>query len=261
MIRRRFMTSMVAATAFALSLVSAVGAQAGEVRVFAAASLKNALDAIAKDWKAETGNDVVLTFAASSALAKQVEAGAPADLFISADLKWMDYLAKGDLIKKDTRQNLLGNALVLVAPKDAAKTYEISKSFDLAGALAGGRLAVGLVDSVPAGIYAKQALTNLGLWDGVKDKLAEAENVRAALLLVSRGEAPLGIVYMTDTASDKTVHVAGTFPEGSHDPIIYPAAALKASSNPLTGEFQTYLHSKQAEAAFTAQGFTVLSAK
>ena len=261
MIRRRFMTSMVAATALALSLVSAVGAQAGEVRVFAAASLKNALDAIAKDWKAETGNDVVLTFAASSALAKQVEAGAPADLFISADLKWMDYLAKGDLIKKDTRQNLLGNALVLVASKDDAKTYEISKSFDLAGALAGGRLAVGLVDSVPAGIYAKQALTNLGLWDGVKDKLAEAENVRAALLLVSRGEAPLGIVYMTDTAADKSVHVAGTFPEDSHDPIIYPVAALKASSNPLAGEFQTYLHSKKAEAAFTAQGFTVLSAK
>lgn len=263
MVRRRVMTRMVAATALALlallSLFGAVTAQAGEVHVFAAASLKNALDAIGKDWKAETGNDVVLTFAASSALAKQVEAGAPADLFISADLKWMDYLAKGDLIRTDTRQNLLGNALVLVAPKDVAKTYAISKTFDLAGALAGGRLAVGLTDSVPAGIYAKQALTNLGLWDSVKDKLAEAENVRAALLLVSRGEAPLGIVYMTDTKADATVHVAGTFPEGSHDPIIYPAAVLKASSNPLAAEFQTYLHSKKAEAAFTAQGFTVLS--
>jgi molybdate transport system substrate-binding protein len=204
---------------------------------------------------------VVLTFAASSALAKQVEAGAPVDLFISADLKWMDYLEKGDLISKATRENLLGNALVLVAPKDVAKTYDIGKGFDLAGALGSGRLAVGLTQSVPAGIYAKQALTGLGVWDSVKDKLAEAENVRAALLLVSRGEAPLGIVYMTDTKADSSVKVAGTFPEDSHDPIIYPVAAVKASANPLSAEFQTYLRSKKAAAHFTEQGFTLLSGK
>ena len=257
--RRSFTLGLLAAAAFAVSVFNAAGAAAGEVKVFAAASLKNALDAIGKDWKAETGNDVVLTYAASSALAKQVEAGAPADLFISADLKWMDYLAKADLIKNDSRQNLLGNALVLVGAKDAAKTYYIAKGFDLAGALAGGRLAVGAVESVPAGIYAKQALTSLGAWDGVKDKLAEAENVRAALLLVSRGEAPLGIVYMTDSKADAGVKVVGTFPENSHEPIIYPVAQLKNAAAPLAADFQKYLHSAKAQATFSAQGFTVLS--
>jgi molybdate transport system substrate-binding protein len=279
MIRRNLLAGL-SATILSFNVLGTAVAHAGEVKVFAAASLKNALDGIAKDWKAETGNDVVLTFAASSALAKQVEAGAPADLFISADLKWMDYLEKGDLINKASRENLLGNALVLVAPinkasrenllgnalvlvapKDASKTYDIGKGFDLAGALGSERLAVGLTASVPAGIYAKQALTTLGLWDSVKDKLAEAENVRAALLLVSRGEAPLGIVYMTDTKADASVKVAGTFPEDSHDPIIYPVAAVKASTNPLSAEFQTYLRSKKAAALFTEQGFTLLSGK
>lgn len=247
--------------AFAFFLSCAAGASAGEVRVFAAASLKNALDGVAQAWKAETGNDAVLTFAASSALAKQIEAGAPADLFISADLKWMDYLDKAGSINGKTRENLLGNALVLVGPKDASADFKIDKGFDLAAALGKGRLAVGLVESVPAGIYAKQALTSLGLWDGVKDKLAEAENVRAALLLVSRGEAPLGIVYRTDTKADQGVKVVGTFPESSHDPVIYPVAQVKAASNPLAAEFQTFLHSKKAADIFTEQGFTVLSAK
>ncbi len=260
MYRRNFAAGLLAATVFAFSVCNAANAAASEVRVFAAASLKNALDAIAKDWKAETGNDVVLTYAASSALAKQVEAGAPADVFISADLKWMDYVAKADLIKKDSRENLLGNALVLVGPKDAAKTYELAKGFDLSGALAGGRLAVGAVESVPAGIYAKQALTSLGAWDGVKDKLAEAENVRAALLLVSRGEAPLGIVYMTDSKADAGVKVVGTFPENSHEPIIYPVAELK-DAPALAAEFRKYLRTKKAESIFTGQGFTILSAK
>lgn len=258
--RRSLAAGLLVAAVFALSALHAAGAAAGEVKVFAAASLKNALDAIAKDWKAETGNEVVLTYAASSALARQVEAGAPADLFISADLKWMDYVAKADLIKKDSRENLLGNALVLVGPKDAAMTYDLARGFDLAGALAGGRLAVGAVESVPAGIYAKQALISLGAWDGVKDKLAEAENVRAALLLVSRGEAPLGIVYRTDSRADAGVKVVGTFPENSHEPIIYPVAELK-NAPALAAEFQKYLRSKKAESAFTGQGFTVLSAK
>ena len=258
--RRTILTAVLAAMLGGV-LLQPVHASAGEVKVFAAASLKNALDGIAKDWKAETGNDVVLTYAASSALAKQVEGGAPADIFVSADLKWMDYLQKAGLIKQETRKNLLGNALVMVAPADKAKDIAIDKGFDLAGALGEGRLAVGAVASVPAGIYAKQALTNLGVWDGVKDKLAESENVRAALLLVSRGEAPLGIVYLTDSKADKGVKVVGTFPESSHDPIIYPIAEVKASANPLAAEFEAYLQSKKAADVFTGQGFAVLSGK
>lgn len=236
-------------------------AHAGEVRVFAAASMKNALDGAAKDWKAATGNDVVATYAASSALAKQVEAGAPADIFISADLKWMDYLDKAGMINHETRQNMFGNALVLVEGKDNPKQYDISKSLDLAGLLGSGRLAVGLTDSVPAGIYAKKALQSLGLWESVKDKLAEAENVRAALLLVSRGEAPFGIVYKTDTKADSGVTVAGTFPEDSHPPIVYPVAVVKASHEPLAQEFMKYLATEKAGAIFTEQGFTLLSPK
>jgi molybdate transport system substrate-binding protein len=259
MIRRNFLTRLTALAAIIAASLAASAAQAAEIHVFAAASLKNALDGIAKEWKSETGNDAVVTYAASSALAKQIEAGAPADLFISADLKWMDYLEKGGLINKDSRDNLLGNSLVLVEGKDNPKQYEIAKGFDLAGALAAGRLAVGQTDAVPAGRYAKAALQSLDIWDSVKDKLAEAENVRAALLLVSRGEAPLGIVYMTDTKADAGVKVAGTFPEGSHPPIIYPAAIVKASTTPAAADFEKYLRSKKAESIFTDQGFRLLS--
>ena len=237
----------------------AVPAQAQEkVTVFAAASLKNALDDIAAAWKKESGKETTISYAASSALAKQVESGAPADIFISADLDWMDYLAKKNLIKADTRTNLLGNRIVLVAGKDKAEPVKIEKGFDLAKLIGDGRLAMGAVDSVPAGKYGKSALESLGVWSSVENKVAGAESVRAALLLVSRGEAPYGIVYQTDAVADKEVKVVGTFPEDSHKPIIYPIALLAESKNPDAVSLFDYIKSEKAVPFFEKQGFTVL---
>jgi molybdate transport system substrate-binding protein len=234
-------------------------AQGRDVLVFAAASLKNALDEITTQWQRETGKKVVVSYAGSNTLIKQIEQGAPADIFISADLDWMDYGQQKNLIKLDTRVNLLGNRIVLVAPKDATISVNIQSGFDLAALLKGERLAMGNVDVVPAGKYGKAALEKLGAWDGVKDKLAQAESVRAALLLVSRGEAPLGIVYQTDAASDPAVKIVGTFPESSHPPIIYPIALTKDSTNPDGQAFFNYLRSAAApRAAFERQGFSLL---
>jgi molybdate transport system substrate-binding protein len=239
--------------------VAAVRAQASGLVIFAAASLKNALDEIASSWAKDSGKPMPkISYAASSALAKQLEQGAPADLFISADLDWMDYVAKKDLIKADTRVNLLGNKIVLIAPKDSKTTVEVKQGFDLAKALAGGKLAMGNVDAVPAGKYGKAALEKLGAWDGVKDKVAQAESVRAALLLVARGEAPLGIVYATDAAAEPNVKIVGSFPEDSHPPIIYPAAVTKDAKSADAKPFLDYLKTIQARPAFEKQGFTVL---
>jgi molybdate transport system substrate-binding protein len=177
-------------------------AQGGDVLIFAAASLKNALDAINAQWQKETGKNARISYASSAALAKQIEQGSPAQIFISADLDWMDYLAARNLINSDTRSNLLSNRLVLVAPKDKAQAIEIKQGFGLAKVLGDGRLAMANVDAVPAGKYGKAALVQLGVWTSVADKVMQAENVRAALLLVSRGEAPAGIVYQTDAAAD-----------------------------------------------------------
>ena len=241
-------------------LVEPAVAQARDVTIFAAASLKNALDEINAAWTQETGGKrATVSYAASSALAKQIESGAPADIFASADLDWMDYLAKKGLIQPDTRVNLLGNQLVLVAPKDSTAKVEMGPKLDLAAALGDGRLAMANVDSVPAGKYGKAALQSLGAWDGVKDKLAQAENVRAALQLVARGEAPLGIVYLTDVASDPKLRVVATFPEDSHPPIIYPVAILKSSSNPAAKSFFEFMRGGDAKGAFDKQGFTVLN--
>jgi molybdate transport system substrate-binding protein len=238
---------------------SAARAQAGGLVIFAAASLKNALDEIATGWAKDTGKPMPkISYAASSALAKQIEQGAPADLFISADLDWMDYVDKKDLIQKDTRFNLLGNKIVLIAPKDSKTTVDVKQGFDLAKALAGGKLAMGNVDAVPAGKYGKAALEKLGAWDGVKDKIAQADNVRAALLLVARGEAPLGIVYATDAAAEPNVKIVGTFPDGSHPPIIYPAAVVKDAKSADAQPFLNVLKSAKARPAFEKQGFTVL---
>src|SRR6266567_4824583 len=212
-------------------------AQSRDVLVFAAASLKNALDEIAAQWRRETGKKVVISYAASNTLIRQIEQGAPADIFISADLDWMDYGQQKNLIKPDTRSNLLGNRLVLVAPKDSNATVSLVGGVDLAALLKGGRLAMGNVNTVPAGKYGKTALESLRAWDGVKDKIAPAENVRSALLFVSRGEAPFGIVYQTDAASDPAVKIVGTFPENSHPPIIYPVAVTKGSTKPDTSVF------------------------
>ena len=237
---------------------AAAFAQDGLV-IFAAASMKNALDEIATGWSKDTGKPMPkISYAASSALAKQIEQGAPADMFISADLDWMDYLAGKNLIKADTRFNLLGNKIVLIAPKDSKRTSVDIKGPDLAKALAGGRLSMANVDSVPVGKYGKAALEKLGAWDGVKGSIAQAENVRAALLLVARGEANLGIVYSTDAAAEPNVKIVGTFPADSHPPIIYPAALTKDSKNADAKAFLDFLRSAKARTAFEKQGFTVL---
>jgi molybdate transport system substrate-binding protein len=226
--------------------------------VFAAASLKTALDEIAAQWQRQSGKKVVISYAASNTLIKQIELGAPADIFLSADLDWMDYGQEKNLINAETRSNLLSNRIVLVAPKDATLTLNITRGFDLASALKGGRLAMANVDAVPAGKYGKAALEKLGAWDGVKNKIAQADNVRAALALVSLREAPLGLVYETDAASDPSVKIIATFPEDSHPPITYPLALTKTSANPDARAFLSYIRSSAARPAFERQGFTVL---
>ncbi len=236
----------------AISLLPASAAD--KVTVFAAASMKTALDSANKAW----GHEVTVSYAASSALAKQIESGAPADVFISADLDWMKYLSDRKLVKDDSRTNLLGNRIVLVAPKDVAKPVDIKPGFDLAGLLKGGKLAMGEPKSVPAGKYGKAALEKLGVWSSVEKDVAGAESVRAALALVSRGEAPYGIVYQTDAAADPGVAVVGTFPDDSHPPIIYPIAILSQSQSPEAQAYLEFLRSPAAAAFFEGQGFTVL---
>jgi molybdate transport system substrate-binding protein len=238
----------------------AAQAQSGDLVVFAAASLKNALDAINTQWQKESGKRVTISYGASPALAKQIEQAAPAQMFISADLDWMDYVAQKNLIKAETRSNLLGNRIVLIAHKDKAEPIDIKPGFDLAKALGDGRLSMANVDSVPAGKYGKAALEKLGVWGSVSSKIAQAENVRAALLLVSRGEAPLGIVYQTDAAADPNVKIIGTFPEDSHPPIIYPIALTATGNSPDAAAFLEYIKSAKAKPLFEAQGFTVLGA-
>ncbi|MCQ4631805.1 molybdate ABC transporter substrate-binding protein [Shinella sp. CPCC 100929] len=254
---RRLLLKLVVA-AFAAFPLALPAAAAEKVTVFAAASLKNALDAANAAWSKETGNETTVSYAASSALAKQIEAAAPADLFISADLAWMDYVAEKKLIKDDTRVNLLGNRIVLVAPKDKASTVEIKEGFDLAGLVGDGKLAMGAVETVPAGKYGKAALEKLGVWSSVEGKVAGAESVRAALALVSRGEAPYGIVYQTDAAADPGVAVVGTFPEDSHPPIIYPVAILNESKSAAAAAYLDFLKSDKAAPFFTEQGFSIL---
>ena len=231
--------------------------QSQDVVVFAAASLKNALDAINEEWQKEAAKKAIISYAASPALAKQIEHGAPASVFISADLDWMDYLAQRNLIEPETRSYLLGNQLVLITPKDKAAPVEIKPGFDIGKVLNGGRLAVGEVNSVPAGKYAKAALEKLDVWNKVADQLAQAENVRAALTLVSRGEASAGIVYKTDAAADPNVVIIGTFPEDSHPPIIYPVALTKGAAAD-AASFLAYLKSAKAKHIFESEGFTVL---
>lgn len=231
----------------------------GDVVVFAAASLKNALDAVDAAWKAESGKSATASYAASSALAKQIEEGAPADVFISADLDWMKYLADKKLIKDGSDVKLLGNRIVLVAPKDSGAKAEIAPNFDLAALLGDGRLAMGDVKAVPAGKYGKAALEKLGVWSSVEGKIAQAENVRAALKLVSTGEAPLGIVYQTDATAEPGVKVVGVFPEDSHPPIVYPVGVTADSKSADAAAYVKYLQSAKAKELFEAQGFTMLA--
>lgn len=225
------------------------------VLVFAAASLKTALDAIATQWRTETGGRATISYAASSTLAKQIENGAPADLFISADLDWMDYLQRRQLIDPKTRIDLLGNSLVLIAKADSPAVVAIAPGFALAAMLGDGHLAMGDPDAVPAGRYAKAGLSALGVWPEVAGHIAAAENVRAALMLVARGEAPLGIVYRTDAAAEPAVRIVGRFPPDSHPPIVYPMA-LTVAAGPAAPALAAYLRGPAARTLFVTQGFT-----
>ena len=254
-IRRRLL-GLAAGLAFGLGL-AAPGLGADGLTVFAAASLKNAMDEIAARFERETGHAVAVSFAGSSALARQIRYGAPADIFISANPGWMDALEREGLIDPASRFDLLGNALVLVAHGRDAAEVEIAPGMDLAAMLGEGRLAMTLVDAVPAGIYGKAALERLGAWEAAAPRVAQADNVRAALALVSSGEAPLGIVYATDAAADDNVTVVGTFPAGAHPPIVYPAAAVAASRNPHKSRFLAWLRGPAAREAFERQGFVV----
>ena len=227
------------------------------VTVFAAASLTNVLQKAGDDFTRATGVPVRLSFAASSVLARQIEAGASADVFVSADQEWMDYLDQRGLIDKATRRNIVGNRLVLVAPADSPLQLKIAPGFAITAALGNGRLATGDPDSVPVGRYARQALTTLGMWNDVADRLVRAEDVRHALMFVARGEVPLGIVYETDARMDPRVRVIDTFPNGTHLPIAYPVAATRGSG-PDAGRFADYLRSEAGRATFESFGFTVL---
>jgi len=232
-------------------------AQSRPVLVFAAASLKTALDAIAAEWRRETGKAATVSYAASSTLAKQINNDAPAELFISADEDWMDYLQERNLIDPQSRIDLLGNRLVLIAPASTGSSTNIAPGFPLARLLGDGHLAIADPNAVPAGRYAKAALEKLGVWQAVAGRIAAAENVRAAPPLVARGEAPLGIVYQTDAAAEPSVRIVGTFPPDSHPPIVYPMALTHAAGPEAPG-FATYLRTPAARALFEAQGFTVL---
>jgi molybdate transport system substrate-binding protein len=243
----------------ALLLACAASAGAEQVTVFAAASLTDAMAEIEARFEAATGHDLVVSLAGSSALARQIQQGAPADVFVSASPDWMDALEADGLVEPGTRVDLLGNALVLIAADPGAAPVEIAPGLDLAGLLGDGRLAMALVDAVPAGIYGRAALESLGLWEAVAPRVAQADNVRAALTFVASGEAPFGIVYATDAAAEAAVTVVGTFPEGSHPPIVYPAADLATRDTAAEAEFLAWLRGPEARAAFERQGFAVLA--
>jgi molybdate transport system substrate-binding protein len=237
-----------------LGLRSLAALDKPSITVFAAASLTNVLQELGDGFTKETSNPVRFSFAASSALARQIENGSPADVFFSADVEWMDYLQARNLIQPDTRHNVLGNRLVLIAPTDSKVKLKIEPGFALATALGKGRLATGDPDAVPAGRYAREALTSLGVWAEVADRLVRADSVRSALAFVDRGEAPLGIVYDTDALIDKQVRVVDVFPDNSHLPIVYPVA-LTSRAGADAAKFVAYLRGPAGDIAFKAHGF------
>jgi len=239
-----------------LLLLAALSAPARAQTVFAAASLKNALDEVAALYASGKAAAPRISYGASSALAKQIENGAPADVFISADLDWMDYVGKKGLLAPGTRRNLLGNRLVLISPAKEPIKLQPAPGFPIAKALGNGRIALADPASVPAGKYAKAAFEKLGVWDQVAGRVAAAENVRAALAFVARGEAPLGVVYQTDAAVEPGVAIAGVFPEDTHPPIVYPVAALR-SAGPSATPFLEFLSTARAKRIFGKYGFAV----
>lgn len=241
----------------ALLAAAPVALMAEQVTVFAAASLKNALDEVAEAFSDETGHEVTISYAGSGQLAKQIIAGAPADLFISANVEWMDEVEKAEFVQE--RQDLLGNKLVLIAHGQDVEPVTISSETDFSTLLKGGKLAMALVDAVPAGQYGKAALESLSLWDEVQPDVAQADNVRAALALVSTGEAPFGIVYATDAAADDNVTAVAEFPAETYPPIIYPAAVLTEAKDQADREFYKALNSDQTAEIFERHGFAVLN--
>jgi molybdate transport system substrate-binding protein len=254
----RFAGFFVALTILFGSAHSPALAQDKTLTVFAAASMKNALDDIDAAYTAKTGVKIVASYAASSALAKQIEQGAPADVFVSADTDWMDYAIGKKNINEPTRVNLLGNSIVLIAPKDSKiDNVEIGQGFDLAKLAGDGKIATGDVKAVPVGKYAKAALEKLGAWNAAEPKFAMAESVRAALTLVARGEAALGIVYSTDAKVEPGVKIVGTFPADSHPPIIYPVAAT-TTAKPETADYLAFLRSSAAKTILEKYGFKFL---
>jgi molybdate transport system substrate-binding protein len=257
MLKKMFAAFALTATLCAAA-ITAASAQEKSITVFAAASMKNALDDANAAYTKASSVKVVASYAASSALMRQIEQGAPADVFVSADLEWMDYGSQKKVINDGTRINLLGNKLVLIAPANSAlTTVTLAKGFDLAKLAGDGRIVTGDVKAVPVGKYAKTALENLGMWSAVEPKLAMAESVRAALALVARGEAPLGIVYETDAKVEPQVKIIGAFPEGSHPPITYPVAATVTAKSDAAA-YIAFLRSQAAKAIFERYGFTFL---
>ncbi len=255
--RRLLLAAAVAPTAVAGATLPAFAA---DPIVFAAASLRNALDDVATTYKQKTGKTVAISYGGTATLARQIEQGAPADIFFSADVTWMDYAADHQLIRPETRRTLLGNEIVLVVPKASTATIAIGDGMDLAGLLGpGGHLAMANVDSVPAGRYGKAALETLGAWDSVADRVVQSENVRLALAFVARGEAPAGIVYATDAAAEPAVKAIATFPADSHPPILYPVAMTASSTDPDARAFFDFLQSDAALPAYRRQGFTVVA--
>jgi molybdate transport system substrate-binding protein len=239
------------------SVTNCLASEPGRVTVFAAASTTNAINDIATAFKKQTGVDVVSSFASSSTLAKQIEQGAPASIFISADEDWMNYLAKKDLIAPDSRTDLLGNSLVLIAPASSKINKIDNIKSQLAAELGSGRLATGDPDHVPAGKYAKAAFEKIGIWKDVEPRLARASDVRGALALVERAEAPLGAVYSTDAAIGKNVKIVGAFPPDSYPPVVYPVALVKAHESQDAKKFFEFLKSAEAKTIFEKYGFNV----
>jgi molybdate transport system substrate-binding protein len=252
----RWLTGAPSSLALAIYLaLASPPVTAANVMVYAAASLKEAMDEQATQFAAKTGNKVIVSYGASNALAKQIEAGAPADIFISADLDWMDYLAGRNLLVPNARFNLLRNTLVLIAPASSSAALKIAPNFGLAAALGTEKLAMANPDSVPAGKYGRSALENLGVWKSVEKQVVRAETVRAALTLVARGEAPFGIVYATDAQSEKAVKIVDTFPPNSYPPVVYPAALLASSTSPAARTLLEYLGSVSARPVWERFGF------
>jgi molybdate transport system substrate-binding protein len=247
---------LAAAAALMTAAPSALFAET--LTVFAAASLKEALDEISQTFEADNGVDVTVSYAGSSTLARQIAYGAPADVFISANTAWMDSLEEDRMIVRESRVDLVGNALVLIGAATDPAPIALTKGYDLSKDLGAGRLAMALVDAVPAGIYGKAALEHLGIWPDVEGQVAETDNVRAALALVALGAVPLGIVYATDAMAEPRVAVKATFPPQSHPPILYPAALTSAATHPKAQAFLDYLQSAAADDVFTRHGFVVL---